>query len=58
VPQWKSLKLSEIEPKDVRELFMAMRNEGKTKSMIKKTRASLSALFEVGRGPWSSPAED
>jgi integrase len=45
VPQWKSLKLSEIEPKDVRELFMAMRNEGKTKSMIKKTRASLSALF-------------
>jgi integrase len=45
VPRWRSLKLSEIEPKDVRELFMGMRNEGKTVSMIKKTRASLSALF-------------
>lgn len=45
MPRWKSLKLSEIEPKDVRELFMAMRNEGKATSMIKKTRASLSPLF-------------
>jgi site-specific recombinase XerC len=44
IPRWKTLKLSEIEPKDVRELLMAMRNEGKTTSMIGKTRA-LSTLF-------------
>ncbi len=45
IPRWKTLKLSEIEPKDVRELLMAMRNEGKSTSMIRKTRASLSTLF-------------
>ncbi len=45
MPRWKTLKLSEIEPKDVRELLMAMRNEGKSTSMIRKTRASLSTLF-------------
>jgi integrase len=45
LPRWKTLKLSEIEPKDVRELLMAMRNEGKSTSMIRKTRASLSTLF-------------
>lgn len=45
VPRWRTLKLSEIEPKDVRELLMAMRNEGKSRSLIRKTRASLSTLF-------------
>ncbi len=45
LPRWKTLKLSEIEPKDVRELLMAMRNEGKSTSLIRKTRASLSTLF-------------
>lgn len=45
VPRWKTLKLSEIEPKDVRELLMAMRNEGESTSMIRKTRASLSTLL-------------
>lgn len=45
IPRWKTLKLSEIEPRDVRELLMAMRNEGKSTSMIRKTRASLSTLF-------------
>jgi integrase len=45
LPRWKTLKLSEIEPKDVRELFMTMRNEGKSTSLIRKTRASLSTLF-------------
>jgi integrase len=45
LPRWKKMKLSEIEPKDVRELLMAMRNEGKSTSMIRKTRASLSTLF-------------
>jgi integrase len=45
IPRWKTLKLSEIEPRDVRELLMSMRNEGKSTSMIRKTRASLSTLF-------------
>jgi integrase len=45
LPRWKTLKLSEIEPKDVRELLMSMRNEGKSTSLIRKTRASLSTLF-------------
>lgn len=45
IPRWKTLKLSTIEPRDVRELLMAMRNEGKSTSMIRKTRASLSTLF-------------
>jgi integrase len=45
LPRWQTWKLSAIEPKDVRELFMAMRNEGKSTSLIRKTRASLSTLF-------------
>lgn len=45
MPRWKTLKLSEIEPRDIRELLTAMRNEGKSTSMIRKTRASLSTLF-------------
>lgn len=42
MPRWKTWKLSDIEPKDVRELMMAMRNDGLSTSMIRKTRASLS----------------
>lgn len=45
VPRWRTWKLSAIEPRDVRDLLMAMRNEGKSTSMIRKTRASLSTLF-------------
>lgn len=45
MPRWTKWKLSEIEPKDVRELLMAMRNDGLSTSMIRKTRASLSTLF-------------
>jgi hypothetical protein len=45
IPRWAKWKLSEIEPKDVRELLMAMRNDGLSTSMIRKTRASLSTLF-------------
>lgn len=45
------MKLSSIEPRDVREMLMAMRNEGKSTSMIRKTRASLSTLF-------ATPLED
>lgn len=45
MPRWKTWKLNDIEPKDVRELLMAMRNDGLSTSMIRKTRASLSTLF-------------
>lgn len=45
MPRWAKWKLSDIEPKDVRELMMAMRNDGLSTSMIRKTRASLSTLF-------------
>lgn len=45
VPRWRTWKLNAIEPRDVRDLLMAMRNEGKSTSMICKTRASLSTLF-------------
>jgi integrase len=45
LPRWKSWKLGDIGPRDVRELLTAMRNEGLSTSMIRKTRASLSTLF-------------
>ena len=45
MPRCKTWKLNDIEPKDVRELLMAMRNDGLSTSMIRKTRASLSTLF-------------
>jgi integrase len=42
---WKTWKLAEIEPPDVRELFAQMREDGCTTSQIKKLRAALSVLF-------------
>jgi integrase len=45
MPRWQTWKLSAIEPRDVRELFMSLRNEGKSTSSIRKLRAALSALF-------------
>jgi integrase len=45
LPRWRTWKLSDIGPRDVRELLAAMRNEGLSTSMIRKTRASLSTLF-------------
>jgi integrase len=45
VPRWRTWKLSDIGPRDVRELLTAMRNEDLSTSMIRKTRASLSTLF-------------
>jgi integrase len=44
-PRWKTWKLSEIEPADVRDLFGQMRRNGRTTSEIKKTRAALSVMF-------------
>lgn len=45
MPRWKTWKLTAIESSDLRELFMSMRNEGKSQSSIIKLRAALSALF-------------
>ena len=47
LPRWRTWKLVEIESSDVRELFGAMRREGKSTSAIKKLRAALSALFST-----------
>jgi integrase len=47
MPIWKKKRLSEIERADVRRLFMSMRREDKTTSVIKKLRVALSALFET-----------
>jgi integrase len=43
--RWESWWLGDVEPMDVRDLFGAMRKEGKSTSQIKKTKAALSALF-------------
>jgi integrase len=47
MPAWKGKRLSDIERADVRRLFMAMRKDDKTTSVIKKLRVALSALFET-----------
>lgn len=47
IPAWKERRLSDIERADVRRLFMAMRKDNKTTSVIKKLRVALSALFET-----------
>lgn len=45
LPRWKTWKLTDIEPADVRDLFGQMRRDGRTTSEIKKTRAALSVMF-------------
>lgn len=45
MPRWKTWKLSEVEPADVRDLFGKMRREDCSTSQIKKTRAALSVMF-------------
>jgi integrase len=45
LPVWRSWRLAEIEPVDVRDLFGKMRRDGKGTAAIKKLRAPLSALF-------------
>jgi integrase len=47
MPVWKSKRLSDIERRDVRRLFMSLRKQGKSTSVIKKLRVALSALFET-----------
>jgi integrase len=45
VPRWKTWKLADVEPGDVRDLFGEMRRSGASSSAIKKLRAALSAMF-------------
>jgi integrase len=47
MPAWKGKRLSDVERADVRRLFMSMRKDGKSTSVIKKLRVALSALFET-----------
>jgi integrase len=47
MPVWKNRRLSDIERGDVRRLFMSLRKQGKSTSVIKKLRVALSALFET-----------
>ena len=47
MPIWKGEKLSDIDRGEVRRLFMSMRKEGKSTSVIKKLRVALSALYET-----------
>jgi integrase len=45
VPRWKTWKLADIEPADVRDLFGQMRRDDCSTSQIKKLRAALSVMF-------------
>lgn len=45
LPRWRTWRLAEVEPADVRDLFGAMSREGQSQSKIKKLRAALSAMF-------------
>jgi integrase len=45
LPRWRTWKLADVEPGDVRDLFGAMRRAGRSTSAIKKLRAALSAMF-------------
>lgn len=45
LPRWKSWRLSEIEPADVRDLFGKLRKDDCSTSQIKKLRAALSVMF-------------
>jgi integrase len=43
--RWKTWKLAEVEPADVRSLFGQMRRDGVSTVRLKRTRAALSAMF-------------
>jgi integrase len=45
LPRWRTWRLSEVEPADVRDLFGTMRKAESSTSQIKKVRAALSAMF-------------
>lgn len=45
LPKWRTWRLADVEPADVRDLFGYMRKAGASTSQIKKLRAALSAMF-------------
>ena len=45
LPRWRTWKLADVEPADVRELFATMRDEGASLSAMRGVRAALSAMF-------------
>jgi integrase len=45
--RWRTWRLADVEPADVRELFAAMRDDGASVSAMKGLRAALSAMFET-----------
>lgn len=45
IARWKTWRMNEVEPADLRDLFGQMRRDGRTTSEIKKTRAALSVMF-------------
>jgi integrase len=45
LPCWRTWKLADVEPADVRELFSALRYDGISTSTVKGVRAALSAMF-------------
>ncbi|MGD9735123.1 MAG: tyrosine-type recombinase/integrase [Solirubrobacterales bacterium] len=45
LPVWRTWKVTDIEPADVRELFGQMRREERSTSQLKKLRAALSVMF-------------
>src|SRR5918999_4268846 len=45
LPRWRTWRLADVEPADVRELFSALRDDGVSTSVVKGVRAALSAMF-------------
>jgi integrase len=45
LPHWRTWRLADVEPADVRDLFAALRNDGVSVSGVKGLRAALSAMF-------------
>jgi integrase len=45
LPRWRTWRLGDVEPADVRELFSALRDDGVSTTAVKGVRAALSAMF-------------
>lgn len=45
LPRWRTWKLADVEPADVRALFSALRDDGVSTSTVKGVRSALSAMF-------------
>lgn len=49
LPEWRTWKLAEVEPTDVRDLFKRLRHKGKSRATLKTLRAALSAMYATAR---------